>query len=221
MYPHRIRLRGPWTLKTGTGQFLSVSIDEGLRNAFEPTASAIQLCRRFSWLHQFQPHERLWLVLEQSAVMGATLNEVTLELTAIAEAHQECEITSLARRSNSLALNLPANPAGPAFPQVALEVRCRTFLRQPTWHIDTAHQSLEIGGLLVGANESPLDLYVRVGEVNVLYTPVHADKACSRFRYQIEIRPHAMTVEEPIQIDLVKDGVIWHRVSGLVGSHSR
>src|SRR5205085_8059778 len=117
----------------------------------------------------------------------ATLNESALELIAVTERHQECEVTSLTRRSNQLALDIAPGESHRPFPQVALEVRCRTFLRQATWHIDTANHKLEIAGLLVGANEAPLELYARVGEVNVLYAIAHANEPCSSFRYQSDI----------------------------------
>jgi hypothetical protein len=217
MYPHRIRLRGPWTLKTGTGQILSVNIGETSTAELDPTTGAVQLYRRFSWLQPLQPHERLWFVLERSAVTGATLNDRTLELAAVAEGHQECEITLLVKRSNQLSLDVAAGQRRLPFPQVALEVRCRTFLRQPAWHIDATNCRLAIAGQLVGANETPLELYVRVGEVNVLYTLVHAHESCSPFRYESEIPAAVMDRKMPIQIDLVKGGVIWHRAIGRLG----
>jgi hypothetical protein len=216
MYPHRIRLRGPWTLKTAAGAIASVNVNP--ESTLDPTLSAIKLCRRFSWLQQLQAHERLWLVLERSAVTGGMLNNKALELAAVAEGHQECEVTSLTRRSNQLWLEIAPGESQRAFPQVALEVRCRTFLRQLTWQIDTANRKLEIAGLLVGLNETPLELYVRAGEVNVLYTLVNANEPCAPFRYQSEIPTAVMGAAMPIQIDLVNGGVIWHRVSGQLRS---
>src|SRR5262249_47413382 len=143
--------------------------------------------RHFSWLQPLQPHEQLWLVLEQSAVTAATLNDSGLELVAVARAHHECEISSRVRRSNQLALAVAAVKSGQGFPQVALEVRCRTFLRQPTWHIDRANRCLEVSGLLVGMGEMPLEIYVRIGDQNVLYASVRADQPCSPFSFQSEV----------------------------------
>jgi hypothetical protein len=205
----------------GTGQVWSVNISDQSTPELDPTTSAIRLCRRFSWLQALQTHERLWLVLERSGVIGGTLNGSALDLALVAENHQECEVTWLAKRSNQLALDVPAGQSHQLFPQVALEVRCRTFLRQPAWRIDETSRRLEITGLLVGVNETPLELYVRVGQMNVLYTLVHADQPCSRFRYQSEIHAAAMDGTAPIQIDLVKGGMIWHRVIGQLGNEGR
>jgi len=217
MYPHRIRLRGPWTLKTAAGTIVPVKIDDGSNAArLDPTAvpSPVQLCRRFSWLARLQAHERLWLVLERSAVTSCALNGMALGLTTVAERHQECEVTSLAQRSNALALDLPAGQWQLGYPEVALEVRCRTFLRNAAWSIDTIDRRLEITGLLVGANETPLELYARAGDVNVLYEVVYASQPCSPFRCRSENIETPMDELTPIQIDLVKGGVIWHRVNG-------
>jgi hypothetical protein len=218
MYPHRIRLRGPWTLKSDAGVITSVNIHDRSTPELAAAASAVHLCRRFSWVQELQAHERLWLVLEQSVVTTATLNDMALELSALALGHQECEITSLTRRSNQLTLNVAPGEAHRPFPHVALEVRCRTFLRQPTWQLDAANCKLEIAGLLVGLNETPLELYVRVGALNVLYVPVHANEPSSPFRYQCEIPAAAMEGETPIQIDLVNAGSLWHRVTGRLAS---
>jgi hypothetical protein len=217
MYPHRIRLRGPWTLKAGPCETFSVSLGETSTPELDSTTGAIQLYRRFSWPQQLQPHERLWLVLERSCVSGGALNDRALVLTAVAHDHQECDVTSLTRRSNQLTLDISAGRSHQAFPNVALEVRCLTFLRQTTWRIDQNNRRLEISGQLVGVHETPLELYVRVGEVNVFYTPAHANERCSMFQYQSEI-PAASNEQTAIQIDLVSGGVIWHRVVGQLGS---
>jgi hypothetical protein len=218
MYPHRIRLRGPWTLKTETGHVLSLNVRDGSNTELDPTPSAIQLSRRFSWLQPLQAQERLWLVLEHSAVAKATLNDSALELAAIADGHQECEVTSLTQRSNLLALHVAPHQAPEAFPQVALEVRCRTFLRQPAWRLDESRRRFEITGLLVGVNDTPLELYARLGELNVLYALVHANEPSLPFRYESEIAAAAVDQEARVQIDLVSAGVLWHRVSGKLAS---
>jgi hypothetical protein len=216
MYPHRIRLRGPWTLTTATGQVVHVNVNQGLPTV-DSTLSGIQLARRFSWVQPLQPHERLWLVLERSTVTGGKLNDRALELAGLAPDHQECEVTSLTQRSNQLVLDVPIRQTHERFPEVALEVRCRTFLRHAAWRIDPANGMFEVTGLLVGTDPSPLELYARVGEVNVLYAVVRADQSRSAFRYQSEIPAGARDEDTPILIDLVKGGVIWHRVSGQLG----
>jgi hypothetical protein len=105
IYPHRIRLRGPWER--------------------DERADGVRLRRRFNRPTDLDPHEQVWLVARcPVAFRGAKLNDVPLPA---AGQEAEWDITPRLADHNLLAFDLDADvardlPPGPPG-EIYLEIR--------------------------------------------------------------------------------------------------
>jgi hypothetical protein len=187
MYPHRIRLRGPWDYEplaysspeqhllppAGRMNVPCRWADGGLAGF----SGRVRFRRRFGYPGRIDAHERVWLTFDGADARA----EVALNGTALG-AHQgagpfEFEVTSLLGPRNELVIELegPAESAG-LWGEVALEVRCTAYLRGVRlWaEADGDGWRAHAAGEVVGAAERPLDLYLLVGRSTAAYASVVA-----------------------------------------------
>jgi hypothetical protein len=159
MYPHRIRLRGPW----------------GCEPAGE--AGRVRFRRRFGYPGRIDAHERVWLTFDGLAGRA----EVALNGGALGHHEGACafeyEVTGLLRPRNELVVEVEgAAESRGLCGEVALEVRCTAYLRgvrvwaEPDGDGWRAHAA----GAVVGSAERPLDLYLVVGRSTAAYASVTA-----------------------------------------------
>jgi hypothetical protein len=136
MYPHRIRLRGPWQWRsaTATGTLL---LPGRLTES-----GVVTFVRRFGLPSNLDAHERVWLVRPEASLAVATLNGQPLPMGPA------CEITSLLQPRNELQVEIEGTPG-----EVVLEIRATAYL------IDLSWQEGHIHGRVVGFAERALDLY--------------------------------------------------------------
>src|SRR4051794_14657703 len=140
MYPHRIRLRGPWDYEplawsppegrplppAGRMNVPCRWADCGLADF----SGRVRFRRRFGYPGRIDAHERVWLTFAGAGVRA----EVALNGAPLGR-HEgdgpfEFEVTELLRPRNELVVEVegPADAAG-LWGEVALEVRCTAYLR--------------------------------------------------------------------------------------------
>jgi hypothetical protein len=184
MYPHRIRLRGPWQ------------------------AAPARRVRRFGWPRPPAGHEHVWLACDGvPAGSRVVLND--RPLGTCSEMSFERDVTDLLAERNGLTLEFDTDP-GEAWGDVALEVRCPAFLRDT--RIRPVDDRLVATGLVVGPAGLGLELYALVGRRTVDYAAVEADPAGRPFALSAPL-PAAGSGEPPlVQVDLVHGASVWYRV---------
>jgi hypothetical protein len=241
MYPHRIRLRGPWecellarAIRHADGRVEMVK--QGLpppRRMIMPCrreesgladfAGRVRFRRRFGLPRQLDPHETVWLCfagLDGTALV--TLNGRLLGRHEQASDPFEFEVTGTLQERNELVIDVEA-PAGNGrlWDEVALEVRCAAFLRGIcVWsEFGDATTKLRIQGQAVGTSDRPLELYVLVDGSTVAYRTIQPTAAGELFDLvhpesgpAAGDRSYGRGKEREVRIDLVNGAVIWYTV---------
>jgi hypothetical protein len=193
MYPHRIRLRGPWECEplARRGELPAAARPTDDRpDGLPPPAPCrltvpvrladtelagfigrLQLRRRFGYPGSIDAHERVWLTVgaagdaAEAWLNGRSLGRVT------AEDGGEFEVTALLAARNELLIEVDVTarqdlPCG----AVALEVRRTAFLRSVrAWR---AGDELHVEGKVVGQSDGPLELYAVLGRRTAAYETV-------------------------------------------------
>ncbi len=214
MYPHRIRLRGPWECGAeGTGDARRLTMPCRWRDlGLDAVVRQARCRRRFGLPRQLDSHERVWLVFENAiAVQGVDLNGHPLPVRTATIG--EFEITELLQGRNLLTLDVrdPGNDA-PLWEEVALEVRCQAFLRNlcVTLQPKGDRETVSVTGEVVGEASSPLELYVLHENRTLLYAAVAAGQ---RFEVESEPLPQGQIERSTqLRVDLVCGAVVWHTV---------
>jgi hypothetical protein len=236
LYPHRIRLRGPWECQPlarlavrsdGAIETVPGPVPEGFRmnmpcrwqaSGLHDFAGRARLRRRFGYPGRLDPTDRVWLTFEGvEGVAEVVLNETFLGRREGTAGAFEFEITELLRPRNELNVTVEAlSGAGGLWGEVAMEVRCTAFLRSVRlWAVgNPACPTLHVAGEVVGFCERPLDLYVLLDNATVAYTTVSAAAAGQPFHLvaePLEIKGKAGTVHEA-RIELVNGATVWYRI---------
>jgi hypothetical protein len=242
MYPHTIRLRGPWevepvarTVRRADGRVEMVDApvpprsrmtmpgrwDQGSLADF---TGRLRFRRRFGYPGRIDAHERVWLTF--AGVPGAA--EVGLNGQSLGRHDEpaqpfEFEVTNLLSVRNELMIHLdcPEGCTGP-WGEVALEVRCTAFLRGiRAWAASTV---LHVAGEVVGTADRPLELYVLLDSATVHYSTVEPapggqpfEAITERFTEE-QCRPRADTPGggHVLRVDLVNGATLWHTVECFV-----
>ena len=213
MYPHRIRLRGPWECeplaRAGGGPLpppcrmtMPCRWGDGGLPGF---AGRARFRRRFGYPGRIDTYERVWLTF--AGVDGVA--EVWLNGTRLGR-HEgpgpfEFVVTALLRPRNELTVEVEAAGGdGGLWGEVALEVRCTAFLRAVrAW---AEGDRLHAAGEVVGTAERPLDLYVIRGRSAVAYTTVEAAPEGRPFHLVAE----GVSDAEAVRVELVNGATVWY-----------
>jgi hypothetical protein len=233
MYPHRIRLRGPWECEpvarleapAGTTANLPAScrmtMPRRLRDGGLPGfAGQVRLRRRFGYPGRIDADERVWLTLSGlSDRAEVALNGQPLGTVAERDCPWETDITALLGPRNELVMLLDTdNDAGGLWGEVALEIRRTAFLRNVQARLREAPDAgqLALTGEVVGSSDRPLDLYAMVGEKTIAYTTVQPAAKGSRFELVAPDRETGwpnllpLSLGATVRLDLIDGGVIWY-----------
>ena len=194
MYPHRIRLRGPWDLTTTTGLSRRVLFPAtwevaGLPNYVGPVAFA----RRFGYPGRIDAHERVWLVGQGvSGPAEIVFQDQPLGRVAGGFAF---EVTARLRDRNLLKVSLEII-AGQTrlWDDIALEVRATAYLE------GIVQDGRRIRGRIAGTSEGPLDVYVLAADRTCGYCQTKAEE-----EFAIECDGAAT----PSRIELVNAATVW------------
>ena len=206
MYPHRIRLRGPWEC-----QPLSTA---------RTAAGESRFRRRFGYPGRIDAHERVWLTF--AGIAGAA--EVRLNDCLLGRhegpAAFEFEVTPLLRPRNELVLDVEGTrDQGGWRGDAALEVRCTAFLRElhRTAVLHGDRVELRVCGEVVGVAERPLELYLVVDRSTAAYQVVTPSAKGQPFEIVVPDLPAEMWSrgeESPggpsVKVDLVNGAIVWY-----------
>jgi hypothetical protein len=196
IYPHRIRLRGPWEC-------------EPLGRITVPhrwdSAGHVRLRRRFGYPGRIDAHERVWLTFP--AVEGGAEVRLNGELLGRPEKPGGCEfeVTLLLQPRNELAVEL-GTTTGATWDGADLEVRCTAFLRGV--RVWTEESTLHAAGEVVGTAERPLELYLLRDRSTVAYATAEPTPAGQPFHLAGEAAVTALA--QDVRVELVNGAVVWY-----------
>jgi hypothetical protein len=231
MYPHRIRLRGPWQCEPLVR--LSNEADAPLPPPLSMTmpcrwrdgglpgfGGLVRFRRRFGYPGRIDAYERVWLTFAE--IEGAA--EIRLNGHALGELDKsaqdvEFEVTALLGARNELSVEVNATgDEGGLWGEVALEVRCTAYLRQVRFHpvADGNIRRLAVNGGVVGTCDRTLELYVIAGRSTVAYRTVEASPNGEAFQILSDPLPGEPEIEMPVRVELVNGACTWFVFEGLL-----
>jgi hypothetical protein len=240
MYPHRIRLRGPWEceplirlVRHADGRLEQVEqalppkcrvtmpgrFGDGPLAGF---AGRVRFRRRFGLPRRIDAFERVWLTCAGADTKADVwLNNEFLGEQAQANEPFEFEVTGLLRERNETVVEVEAyDDQGGLWGEVALEVRCEVFLRNVRLHDTFSGECarLHAGGELVGRTELPLEIYLILDRFTVAYQALKAGS--TGFELESEELPperwQSVAGEESslhkVRVELVQASVRWYTI---------
>jgi hypothetical protein len=234
MYPHRIRLRGPWTCQqlyrivVGPAGGISRS-SELLPPAFRVTMPSswidaglgdfrggLRLVRPFGYPGRIDDFERVWLTFAGlGGIATVTLNDTILGNIDGRGSPADFEITALLKPRNLLVVEIESQAAlGGLWGEVALEVRATAFLRDVRFEIRA--EQLVAHGIVIGDASRPLDLYLFAGGKFLTHDLVQPTVKGQPFTLMGGISGHQWPSPLPARVELVDVSAIWHVVEGAV-----
>jgi len=232
MYPHRIRLRGPWECEPHEATSGLVPPKSRVtmpchwhESGLADFAGRVLYRRRFGYPGRIDDTERVWLTFAgASATVSVTLNDVELGRVAQPSSPFEFEVTPLLRPRNELIVDLRgAVPTDGLWGEVALEVRRTAFLRnvffEPSYSVDTV--CLHVTGEIVGVAEGLLELYVLLDRSTIAYKTVTASATGNPFEIVSDSVPLAQWRAvrlAPVKLDLVQGATVWYSVERMVST---
>jgi hypothetical protein len=231
MYPHRIRLRGPWQCEplarlsneadAPIPPPLSMTMPCRWRDGGLPGfAGKIRFRRNFGYPGRIDDYERVWLTfagIEGSAKIqlnGHALGELDKSSQDV-----EFDVTALLGARNELAVDVKAtDDAGGLWGEVALEVRCTAYLRHVRFHPVAVGNMfrLAVTGEVVGTCDRTLELYVIAGRSTVAYRTVEALPNGEAFQILSDPLSGEPEKEMPVRVELVNGACAWFVVEGLL-----
>jgi hypothetical protein len=209
VYPHRIRLRGPWECEPANLPARRVVMPARWGEiGLGEFAGSVRFRRRFGYPSRIDPHETVWLTFAGIAGRASIhLNGHALASAVASSEPLECPITPLLRPRNELIVDIEATgPQSGLWGEVALEVRCTAYLRSVG--VEWTDDCLTVQGEVVGVAEGPLELYALVDGRTVVYSPVSALPEGQPFRFVSE--PLAGLTPHEFRVDLVSGAVVWY-----------
>jgi hypothetical protein len=220
MYPHRIRLRGPWTCEPlfrmeGDGSRSTVDLPAPFRMTMPGRweegglldfRGGVRLVRRFGYPGRIDDFEHVWLTFE-GAAERATASLNGQPLGSWEEGPAEFEVTPLLKPRNLLIVDVESQaPGGGLWGEVALEVRATAFLQDVAVRLTVGESpQLVATGQVAGSASRPLDLYLFAGGQFLAHTMVEAGR-----RFELAAAP--VSDLTAVRIELVDAATIWYVV---------
>jgi hypothetical protein len=216
LYPHRIRLRGPWDYElTGDAPRKGRVVlpcrwrEEDLGDCH----GRVLLRRRFGWPGRLDSHERVWLILRDAAgVAEVTLNGIPLSQGAPGKDF-EFEVIDHLRVRNELNVLVDAAAAGDhSWGDVALEVRCLAYLRDVKFAatLDGSEMEVRAAGNLVGECDRRLELYLLLENATVAYQTIESHPDGKPFELVSERVPARPGKTLSVRVELMNGSVVWY-----------
>jgi hypothetical protein len=233
MYPHRIRLRGPWECEPlayageRAGQVLPAPRRVVMPCRWGDTDLAgftgrARFRRRFGYPGRIDAHERVWLRIEGIAGEAAVwLNGLVLSSADRSSGALEFDVTALLHARNELSIEaaMSAGQEDGIWSEAVLEVRCAAFLSgvRCAGFVRRDRVTLHVTGQVVGTADRPLETYVLMNGATVGYQAVNPCPEGQPFEILIsDIKmENRDSSGEPllraaVQVDLVNGAVVWY-----------
>jgi hypothetical protein len=222
MYPHRIRLRGPWEAEPVAGPAARpVTLPCPWADIAPGFTGAVVFRRRFGLPRRLDEWERVWLTCEK--VDGRSnwrLNGVEFAMAAAPAAGLEAEVTALLRERNELAVHVEGSGAHRGlYGEVALEVRCRAYLRDVRAYAQPAECGwvVQVAGAVVSEHPAdPLELYLLIDGKNRDYCQLQSDLPEMPFHFVAAVEGKQAGERVTLRVDLVNGATIWHTIEMMV-----
>lgn len=196
MYPHCIRLRGPWKCIRVGHEPRRVTVP-WQRLDWAPAGEPTVLARQFGYPGRIDADEHVWLTIARTDA-PATVSLNDLPVGQFPEGPFEAEVTALLRPHNRLEIQTSGDQVG----EVALEIRAGAYLKDVRVHREGG--SIHVSGVVAGISENLLELYVLVGGHQAAYRTIAAGEA---FDF-----PLAET-DASVRVELVNVATVWYRVN--------
>lgn len=214
LYPHRIRLRGPWEcvpLEVRGGGMLPVArritmpgrfVDHGLASF----AGRVRFERRFGYPGTIDEHERVWITCAGFDGMAEVVfNEHSLAKDLVGPF--AFDVTSILKPHNRLGVTIEAElESGGLWGEVALEIRCTAYLRDVQAR-RRDHGGIEVAGVVAGTCERALELYVMIDGAQAHYQLIEARPDGTPFRFEL---PPRDPPNQLVRVDLVNVSTVWY-----------
>jgi hypothetical protein len=207
MYPHRIRLRGPWEAEPLDPPRLvrKVTMPARFGECDFGDCRRVRFTRRFGRPRRLDEHERVWLIGEgltghaEFVLNGEVLGQHDGTNGAFA-----FHVTRLIGERNELAIEITAESSeGGIWGDVALEIRCEAFLNNVRMEMINDGR-LRVSGAVEGNTDGPLDLYVLADDHTIGYKQT---KSVGTF--EIVTDPLTDSPRE-LRAELVNGSVVWY-----------
>jgi hypothetical protein len=217
VYPHRIRLRGPWTcqplqhcprstadLPPAFRIIMPGLWSDGPAPEFRGIAC---FSRRFGYPGRIDTSERVWLTLD--GIVGHAAVALNGSPVGSLDGTGEFDITGLLQPRNLLEATIESrwSPGG-ILRDVALEVRALAFLRDVTFTCCAGR--LEASGQVVGQSERPLELYLIVGRRCAAYATTLPAADGKPFTLVAESTEVPGDASVPMRIELIDAASVWY-----------
>ncbi|MFM7148649.1 MAG: hypothetical protein ACKO23_02285 [Gemmataceae bacterium] len=229
MYPHRMRLRGPWSYQPLARDGGSLEplpppgritmparwSDVGLRDFH----GKVGFHRDFGYPGRIDDWERVWLTIASVAGRAMVrLNETELTSEPF-EGDWQVDITRQLRPRNQLVIEVEGNASGGLPGEVALEVRAQAYLGPVRFHRENRH--LRAQGTVRGESADDLDLYLLCGRHTLQHGSIRPFVGSASFQLSGEITQTNDADIETVRVELVRGALVWYSLeASLPGDNS-
>ena len=209
IYPHRIRLRGPWECEPQDGppaRRVTMPcrwLDAGLGDFH----GAARFTRSFGYPGNVDDSEHIWLTCD-----GCTgCREVRLNGQLLtSESHREFafDVNRILSERNRLEVLIQGDtPEAGLWGEVALEIRKDAYLADV--RIEGTRSGVRLSGKVFGTAPQPLELYVLVDGRHVDYRTIVPDAEGMPFQIELTGIPPA---SQMARVELIQISSIWYSV---------
>ncbi len=223
MYPHRIRLRGPWECQPlqRLGERAGEPLPSPCRlcmpcrwseGGLAGFAGRVRLRRAFGYPGRLDDYERAWLTF--AGVGGraeAMLNERSLGRVVTGSAF---DVTNHLKSRNQLIVDLDGTAETDGlWGEVALEIRCSAYLADlcRSALLTDNRVELRVGGRVVGTAERPLELYVLLDGSVVGYQTASAGQSFEFLVPNLDPEKwNGPSAGLPVRVELVNVAIAWY-----------
>lgn len=220
MYPHRIRLRGPWQAQIPAESHIEndhwkrVSLPCLAGDWAPPFPCELRLLRRFGYPGTIDPYENVWLTLEN--LQGTTTIKLNDKLLAGDFQGEKGEwlVTQFLQPRNELRIDIACNDAHCGLGgEVALEVRRHAYLTDVK--VKLVDSIVAATGNIVGTNDRPMDLYLLLDNKTVCHETITTGSASDSvvpFRITSVGTEHDISHAKQAVVEMIDGSVVWYRV---------
>ena len=215
MYPHRIRLRGPWEYEPLAGPAAGTARRLSLPDRWaDIDLGPARLTRAFGYPGRIDAHEHVWLTIEGLTVPATiTLNGQPVGDATVGSFARV--ISSLLGPRNRLEIRVPASGAGPAlWREVALEIRRDAYLSNV--RVERLPEgTANVTGQVIGNAPRVLDLYVLLDGRSAFYQTIEPRPEGRPFSVGLKEIGSAAAV---VRVELIDVSTVWYVTEAVIAA---